>query len=283
MPPSMMRLASAAAILALSSSVQAASKYILEKTYDYNNFFYNFGYAHSPDPSHGFVDYIHPPDSNKFAYVTQNLTIRLGVDSENKYSTTSGGRKSVRMESGDTFTHGLFVANFSHLPAPACGAWPAFWMYGPDWPNNGEIDIYESWNNATYNQVTIHTSGGSKCTLADDPSKFTGKVLSYNCDNTIDNPPTQYPGTGCSIEEATGSAAATSPFANPNGGIYAVEWTEDHIKVWSWTHDSSGLPTDIGSGNPDPSRWGLPRSALSSTLTSAATVPATTLARALPP
>ncbi|ERS99354.1 hypothetical protein HMPREF1624_04554, partial [Sporothrix schenckii ATCC 58251] len=260
MAPSMMRLASAAAILALSSSAQAASKYFLEKTYDYKNFFSEFDFYTGRDLSNGFVNYVGQPAANDIAYITHDKKVHLGVDSKNKYSTSGPGRKSVRLEGTDTFNHGLFVANFSYLPAPACGAWPAFWMYGPDWPNSGEIDFYESWNDAKFNQITVHTSAGSKCTLAKDPSKFTGEILSSNCDNTIDNPPIQYPGTGCSIEEAAGSAAATSPFANPNGGIYAVEWTSDSIKVWSWKHGSPDLPNDIGSANPDPSGWGIPRS-----------------------
>jgi beta-glucanase (GH16 family) len=36
------------------------------------------------------------------------------------------------------YTKGLFVADIAHMPA-ACGLWPAFWLSGSDWPNNGEI------------------------------------------------------------------------------------------------------------------------------------------------
>jgi hypothetical protein len=29
-----------------------------------------------------------------------------------------------------------------------CGTWPAFWMFGPDWPNGGEIDtlLQDAWS-----------------------------------------------------------------------------------------------------------------------------------------
>lgn len=30
-------------------------------------------------------------------------------------------------------------------------------MYGPDWPNNGEIDIIEGANRATRNLISAHT------------------------------------------------------------------------------------------------------------------------------
>lgn len=45
------------------------------------------------------------------------------------------------------YNGGLFVLKLDHVPT-ACGAWPAFWMFGDDaqhsWPRWGEFDILES-------------------------------------------------------------------------------------------------------------------------------------------
>jgi hypothetical protein len=33
----------------------------------------------------------------------------------------------------------MFVADIPHMPGSACGAWPAYWFFGPNWPSHGEI------------------------------------------------------------------------------------------------------------------------------------------------
>jgi hypothetical protein len=35
----------------------------------------------------------------------------------------------------------------------------AVWTLGPNWPNNGEIDIMEGVNQVTYNAATLHSYG----------------------------------------------------------------------------------------------------------------------------
>ena len=101
----------------------------------------------------------------------------LRVDSTHNYTNTPGsGRPSVRLESKEAYTHGLFIADFAHMPPGQCGVWPAcrstvfvripetkeltaraVWMYGPNWPNSGEIDIIEGANTATKNLMSGHT------------------------------------------------------------------------------------------------------------------------------
>ena len=53
---------------------------------------------------------------------------------------------SVRITSVKTFYHGLVIADFDRMPF-GCSVWPAFWTVGPNWPNNGEVDIVEGVNN----------------------------------------------------------------------------------------------------------------------------------------
>lgn len=52
----------------------------------------------------------------------------MRVDTETVYSgrNLSGlGRASVRVESVASYGEGLIVGDFTHLPPPQCGIWPA--------------------------------------------------------------------------------------------------------------------------------------------------------------
>jgi hypothetical protein len=54
--------------------------------------------------------------------------VYLGVDSTTKIdhkNPEQKGRRSVRLESKDTFSDGLLVADFAHIPGNTCGMWPA--------------------------------------------------------------------------------------------------------------------------------------------------------------
>lgn len=52
--------------------------------------------------------------------------VYLGVDNNSIVGVTpQGGRKSLRLESHDTMDSGIIIADFKHLPANACGMWPA--------------------------------------------------------------------------------------------------------------------------------------------------------------
>lgn len=161
------------------------------------------------DPNNGFVQY-----QSKDAAVSSGLfktegdDIRIGVDSK-----TSGvnGRKSVRLESTASYNTGLFVAKFSHFPKPICGAWPAFWMVGDNWPQDGEVDIYEMWSMADQNMITYHTGKPDQvgsCLL--DPDMHIASAQTFNCDNSA---PGQWVNQGCGVMEQSGQ------WGNPDGGV----------------------------------------------------------------
>ena len=241
----------AAAVATVTSGSPACvptSGYELEEEYKPDNFFDKFTFKTAPDLSNGFVKYQGRTQAEGQGLVKTNANdVYLGVD----YATynPSGGRNSVRIESISDYESGLFIADFAHLPKPVCGAWPAFWMYGPGWPENGEMDIYEGWNLHEYNKITAHTSeeDAGACNLAS--SGFSGTASTTNCD-VYSN---EYFNQGCSTTETNGQ------WGKSTGGIYAMEWTDDFIKVWSW---GSNAPADVTSGTPQPTTWGTPHFAL---------------------
>jgi hypothetical protein len=73
--------------------------------------------------------------------ITPRGSVYLGVDHTSTLSDDDDGRKSVRIESIPTFSQGLLVADIEHMPTSICGAWPAFWTFGDDWPQDGEVGM----------------------------------------------------------------------------------------------------------------------------------------------
>ncbi|KAK7969383.1 hypothetical protein PG988_008456 [Apiospora saccharicola] len=156
------------------------------------------------------------------------------------------GRNSVRVESRESYNHGLFIGDFSHLPKPTCGTWPAFWMFG----SKGEFDFLENWNDLPFNRITAHTGDPShSCTIKQ--TDMTAEIDTKNC---ADNAPGQYPYQACSAHSYDGV------FGSNTGGLLltfdedATEWTSEYIRQWTW----KTAPADVLAGKPDPSKWGKP-------------------------
>nr|XP_018266359.1 uncharacterized protein I303_00334 [Kwoniella dejecticola CBS 10117]OBR88517.1 hypothetical protein I303_00334 [Kwoniella dejecticola CBS 10117] len=128
-----------------------------------------------------------------------------------------------------------------------CGVWPAFWTLGykVEWPTAGEIDIVEGIQAMTNN----HTLPG--CEINQAPGMYTGQLGNTNCDSTTG-------GSGCTI----GSDSATSfgmPFNEAGGGVFAMLWNGNGIRMWDWNR--AQIPSDIAAGSPTPEHWGTPRAA----------------------
>ncbi|KAK3325448.1 concanavalin A-like lectin/glucanase, partial [Apodospora peruviana] len=252
MAPSFTKLGAAALACAVGVSA-AAESYLLSDSYNSENFFSQWDYFVSNfetgevDPTHGFVNYQSASEAKRLGLTAvQGEEVFIGVD--HATNGTGLGRSSVRIESKNRYNSGLFIAKFTHLPKPTCGAWPAFWMYGPNWPAGGEVDIYEMWNHATANLITLHTGDPDEvgvCTV--DQTEFSAFVETSNCDNEALG---QFSNQGCGAREYNGQ------WGSETGGVYATEWQEDVIRVWSWPHN--GEPADIVEGKPDPSTWGKP-------------------------
>ncbi|KAF8203636.1 glycoside hydrolase family 16 protein [Pholiota molesta] len=127
--------------------------------------------------------------------------------------------------------------------------WPAFWTFGDDWPNNGEIDIIEGVHDNEHNQVAFHTADGCHLNSSTDITgtiqlTSTGKNQT-NCYALIND------NAGCGITEW-------------RGGIFAMKWDENDISVWSFYR--AAIPVDVTAGSPTPSAWGIPSAKLDSSM-----------------
>ncbi|CRK41950.1 hypothetical protein BN1723_018925, partial [Verticillium longisporum] len=128
---------------ALATITHAQQQYVLHDNYDRTNFFNEFGFFDAPDPTKGFQRYVNASEANAQSLAGfANDGVFLGVD----YTTPGDNRRSVRLTSNKAFDGGVFIADIAHMPANSCGVWGAFWMFGPDWPHGGEIDIIEGVN-----------------------------------------------------------------------------------------------------------------------------------------
>ncbi|KAI1102166.1 glycoside hydrolase family 16 protein [Jackrogersella minutella] len=218
----------------------------------------SFSFFTGNDPSNGFVDYQSKEDA-----VATNLVsighdyndVRLGVDSNNTYTTSDKGRPSVRLTSHDSFTHGLFIADIYHMPSSTCGTWPAFWAFnnqddGSNWPEGGELEIIEGANTADRNLFSAHTTAGCQA-----PSTgFTGEQGSVHCSPSPEN-------IGCNYASPTSDTTSYGDAFNAEGGgVYALLWDSEDLKLWHFPR--STIPDDIIYGHvvgPDPSSWGPPQ------------------------
>ena len=108
--------------------------YQLDKKYQGEDFFNKFNYFADADPTHGYVTYVSKDTARQagLASINPDGSFRMKVDDQTiltkttDYSGKNGvGRASVRIEGQDTWTKGLWVADFSHMPASTCGTWPA--------------------------------------------------------------------------------------------------------------------------------------------------------------
>ncbi|RDL39358.1 Mixed-linked glucanase [Venustampulla echinocandica] len=239
-----------AAAMSLASNLTipvqfAVASYRQVDSYTSINFFSSFNFFTGSDPTHGFVDYQSQSNAqNRGLINTNNGQIYLGVD----HTTTnpSPGRASVRLTSNKAYNHGLFIADIAHMPGSICGVWPAFWLFGPNWPNSGEIDVLEGVNLAGTNSITLHTSAG--CTINIGGSQGGTNLNDANCNSNNGY-------NGCGVTTTVPNAYGDG-FNNNGGGVYAMQWESSGIYVWFFPRNN--IPADIRSGNPVTGNWGLP-------------------------
>ncbi|KAH0282616.1 endo-1,3(4)-beta-glucanase, partial [Aureobasidium sp. EXF-3399] len=225
--------------------------YVLQDDYNSAAFFDMFDFFTEPDPTHGFVQYIDQGSAwNSGLIGNANGKVYIGVDHTN---VQPNGRPSIRLTSKAAYNSGsLVILDLDHMPGNACGAWPAYWMVGPSWPNGGEIDIIEGVNTQNHNAMTLHTADG--CSIYDN-GNFTGNLYSDDC---YVNAADQTNNLGCQISTNQYNTYGDG-FNNVGGGVYAMEWTDEAISIWFFQRGA--IPSNVLSSNPQPDyTWGTPLS-----------------------
>ena len=157
----------------------------------------------------------------------------------------STGRFSVRIESKKTYNKGLFLFDVKHTPL-GCATWPALWLTdAAHWPDHGEIDVLEAINGGDAgNMMTLHTAQG--CSMG-GKRKMSGKALDSSCYIKDNN------NAGCGVQ-AAGKDSFGEAFNQKQGGVMAVEWRDDGIRMWQFMRDA--IPADITGKKPTPDAWG---------------------------
>lgn len=235
-------VAALGALLASQVAAQGKSTYTIDTVYDSTNFFTDFDFFSAEDPTHGYVEYVDSQTANAEGLAGLSYGgIYMGVDTVTM--NPPKGRKSVRVTSQKAFTHGLFIADIAHMPSSTCGVWPAFWMFGPEWPTSGEIDIIEGIHTQTTNSITLHTGPG--CSMTNEGSLTKTNLTQSDCNSP----------SGCGLNTKDNQNYGDG-FNAIGGGVYATEWTSQYIAVWHFPR--TNIPADITAGNPNPANWGLP-------------------------
>ncbi|XXH03554.1 metalloendopeptidase [Hypoxylon texense] len=252
MAPSLLKTVGAAAAVLATQVTATTSSYKVTEIYNTTNFFDKFNFVTDADPNGGYVQYQSRTNAENLGIIKyKDGAAYVGVDyTKTDYDPNGVGRKSVRLESKNVYNHGLIIADFTHLPKPTCGSWPAFWFFGEPWPTKGEIDVYENWNDLTFNRHTAHV---------DAPSVVGDcKIVSDGMTSTIDSPNCYDFASGQAEYQGCSASKYSSTFGSSTGGVYAMEWTSDYLKIWEWSH--LGTPLDVTLGQPSPNNilWGTP-------------------------
>lgn len=230
--------------------VYPSKSYSLVESYGGTDFFDKFDYWSAADPTDGFVLYQLRANANyeNYTYASNSSAIIRSAT-----TATETGINSVRIQSTLNYTQGLFIVDVAHMPT-GCGIWPAFWTCDTsNWPDNGEIDILEGVNLQISNQMTLHTSSG--CSMKNVKRNETGTVLKTQCASEESS-------DGCGVNDTTHADLSFGAGFNSNGGgVYAMDWRSNGIRVWFFERNS--IPADLtalseDSTTPTMDDWGIP-------------------------
>jgi len=254
------------AITLLSCGHLAAGVYELSRShFVHKDFFSAWNFWNRDDPSNGFVNYVDQKEAerNGLAKATAEWAY-LGVEMNQSHGHQKR-RRSVRIESKESYNSGLFVVGVSHAPT-GCGVWPAFWMYGEDadhiWPAWGEFDIIEGMHKVRHSITTLHTSEGCDQANVQAGTDFSANwelgstgVAADSCNVDASD---QFKNQGCSQTGPHDSLGEV--FNAQGGGTYAAEWDPDNYRIRTWYWPMGRKPRDLVDGYPEPSLWGRPYS-----------------------
>jgi len=244
-------------VASLEKRAANKSLYILAHSYQGETFFDEWDFITLPDPTNGAVQYQNRTVAfaDRLAYVTPSGQAVMRVNNwttlnVNGIANGTTLRPSVRIQTQRQYDQGLWLLDVAKAPW-GCGAWPAFWSTGDNWPANGEIDIIEQVHKSLSDKISFHTETG--CLLT-SPGNYTGVASTTNCSFEYDA------NTACGIDSPS-VASFGQVFDEKGGGVYAMMW--DNLSISVWFFYRSAIPDDILGGLPDPETWPLPDAQLS--------------------
>jgi hypothetical protein len=236
---------SLAVLSSLLLAHSASAQYQLVRSYAGSSFFSGWDFYGSYDNlTNGDVIWEDQANatSQKLAYVNSagNAIIKVDNTSDVIYNDK---RDSVRITTHDAYPLGtLIVFSATHLPY-GCSVWPSFWTKGVNWPNDGEIDIFETVNLMDHNQMALHTLTG--CTKASDAVQ-SGTNGATNCSTSA----------GCIVADSNNNSVGAA-FAAAGGGVWATQFDTSGVFIWFW--NTANVPSNLNSGSSvDTSTWGTP-------------------------
>lgn len=99
------------------------------------------------------------------------------------------------------------------------------------------------------NIISAHTADG--CTQDSSINGlYSGQQLNTQCAVGTDN-------IGCGFNASPEDVSSYGDgFNAAHGGVYAMEWNEEHIRIWHFARGS--IPRDVENKQPDPESWGQP-------------------------
>jgi len=254
--------------LAAASTLAFADgqEYKLVEKYVGPHFFDRWDWYDGGDPTHGTVDFVNAQEAfqDKLAWASAQR-VYMGVDNTSILP-PGQGRKAIKLLSKTIYNSGLFIMTAENVPA-ACGAWPAWWMFGEDsqhaWPRWGEYDILESVHNLDFSTTTLHTKENCDESPVNVGIDFEGQgwakgSIGNKAKNCWVNAPNEFNNQGCGQQMPHGSFG---PGMNKKGGgTWAAEWDPvgHYLRTWFWPAGQE--PQDIIERRANPEFWGTPNS-----------------------
>jgi beta-glucanase (GH16 family) len=120
------------------SFIHSITCWMLKSTYNSTNFVDQFRFFSKNYPSRGLA--LYQDETNAVSKGLIQMNNQSALIKPNNKTVSSEDRESVRLHSKESYNHGLFIIDLNHIPT-GCGVWPAFWLTGKSWGQNGEIDV----------------------------------------------------------------------------------------------------------------------------------------------
>ncbi|KZV77976.1 hypothetical protein EXIGLDRAFT_718905 [Exidia glandulosa HHB12029] len=196
-----------------------------------------------------------------------NAMIRVDYTNTTVYNNK---RYSVRIESSSAYGPGsVFVLDavltFFQIPF-GCSVWPAYWTtaVNKEWPEGGslgEIDILENVNQATSNQMALHTKESCLIPATSANAVMSGTINSdqVDIDCKTSSDPALNEKSGCVVHDPSEKSFGKG-FNDAQGGMWVTEFAADSISIWFFSRADipSSLSTSSNATSIDTSTLGTP-------------------------